>query len=130
MNYFLLVTASILAAAGQLSLKKGTMAPQNFPLAIDWITSSPVLHYFFSLIFNIYIWCGFVSYGLSFLLYLAALKNTDLSIARSFSALSYVIVISLSFIIFKDRITVLKLAGISAIALGILLIALAEGKAH
>lgn len=113
-----MILSSILAAAGQLSLKKGALAFNQL--------NSNTISYLFALARNPFIWGGFISYGLSFMVYMIVLRKVELSTARSFSALSYVIVISLSFIIYKDDFSWLKLAGILAIAGGITMIALAD----
>lgn len=118
MNYIFLIIASILAAFGQLSLKKGAISSTT--------EIQNIITYLFSLVLNPFMWSGFFCYGLSFLVYMIALKQLDLSIARSFSALSYVLVILLSFIFFNDSLNIYKILGISAIFLGIILIALSE----
>jgi len=102
---------------GQLSLKKSALQTQ--------IIYDKIFYYFIGLLKNPYAWIGILLYGLSFAVYMVALKNVKLSFARSFSALSYIIVIILSILIFKDfkdQINIFAVIGIILIAVGILFV--------
>ena len=114
MSIFLLIIAAFLAAAGQLFLKKA---------AISSVTENQqIIIYLFFLIKNLFAWLGAFSYAFSFLIYMIALKNVELSVARSFSTLSYIIIIILSVIIFKDNLNLITIIGSILISAGILLI--------
>ena len=65
-------------------------------------------------------------FGLSFAVYMIALKKVELTTARSFSTLSYIFVMILSFIILKDTVTPFKIIGIALITTGIFLVGIGE----
>jgi multidrug transporter EmrE-like cation transporter len=114
MNYVLLIISAILASGGQIFLKKSALTSS--------IVNQNYLQYFSSLILNLNSWFAVLAYGMSFFLYMIALQKIDLSIARSFNALSYVLIIVFSFIFFKDSISFIKIIGIIFITFGIFII--------
>lgn len=118
MNILLLIIAAFFAAFGQLSLKKSAITSKT----------SGVINYILSLFGNPFAWLSVVFYGISLLLYMIVLRKEELSIARSFSALSYILVITSSIFLFKESISLIKLSGIVFIAIGILLLGLSLGK--
>ena len=117
-NLFLLIISALLGALGQILLKKAASICD---------ISQGYLRYFFYLICNGYAWCGAISYFVSLALYMVALNGTELSIARSVSAFSYVLVIIISYFIFKDSITLLKVIGMLFITVGIFILGI-SGK--
>ncbi|MCK4798174.1 MAG: EamA family transporter [Spirochaetes bacterium] len=116
MSILLLIISAVLAAGGQLSLKKSALH--------SGISGQNIVFYFLNLIKNPYAWLGVFFYGTSFMVYMIALKRVKLSYARSFSALSYVLVIILSILIFKDNVNIITIIGIGFIAIGILFVGL------
>lgn len=65
---------------------------------------------------------GFVSYGLSFLLYTILLNKFDLSFISPLTvALVYILLMITAFVIFKEPITTSKMIGCGLILIGILL---------
>jgi len=63
---------------------------------------------------------GLVMYGLGVVNWLLALSHLELSYAYPFASLSYIGIIVGSYFIFKERITLLRLAGIAVIIAGVL----------
>ena len=117
MRYIFLIISAILASGGQLCLKKSAVEYSN-------ITLSNLFQYFVYLLTSIYSWLGVLCYGLCFAIYMIALNKVELGIARSFSALSYMLVILFSVIIFKDNITLFKVIGMTLITAGIIFISI------
>jgi multidrug transporter EmrE-like cation transporter len=117
MRFVLLIISAILAAAGQIFLKKSAVEFSSINL-------DNLLKYFIYLASNVFSWLGIVSYGLSFAIYMVVLNKVNLSIARSFNAISYILVILFSIIIFKDGIGLFKIIGISMITAGIIFISI------
>jgi len=65
---------------------------------------------------------GFISYGLSFLLYTVLLNKFDLSFISPLTvALVYILLMITAFVIFKEPITPSKMIGCGLILIGILL---------
>ncbi len=93
----ILIIGTLLASVGQLSFKFG----------VDYsVISVP------------YIILGFVLYGLSTLLYLFVLGRSHLSWAYSFTGLTYIFTNILALFVLNESITMLRWAGIAAIAIG------------
>lgn len=116
MNIILIVIAAILAAFAQLMLKKAAVT--------SVLPKDEIIVYFFNLIKNIYAWLGACSYGTSFIFYMIALKNIKLSYARAFSSASYILVIILSIVLYKEQVNFVTLLGMIVIGVGILLVGL------
>src|SRR5262249_59009023 len=64
---------------------------------------------------------GLVVYGLGVINWLLALSHLELSYAYPFASLSYIGIIIGSYFIFKERITLMRLAGIVVIIAGVLI---------
>lgn len=67
---------------------------------------------------------GLVVYGLGVVNWLLALSHLELSYAYPFASLSYIGIIVGSYFIFKERITLLRIAGIAVIIVGVLVTSL------
>jgi multidrug transporter EmrE-like cation transporter len=72
--------------------------------------------------FNIYLYLGFLYYGISALIYVFALKFVDLSTIYPVAGLNYVWVMLLSAKFLKEKVNVLKLFGLIFIIAGVILI--------
>ncbi len=112
-NLIILIVSALFGAAGQLLLKKS---------AVGCSMDGGYVRYFISLICNVYAWLGAFSYFISLGLYMIAINRTELSIARSVSAFSYVLVIVLSYFIFSEHFSVGKVVGMIFIAAGIFIL--------
>ncbi len=113
LNLFLLIISALFGAVGQIFLKKSAAACAEH---------SGIVQYFIALLCNGSAWVGAVSYFISLGLYMVALSRTELSAARSISAFSYVLVIVLSYFIFGDSFTPIKIAGMVCISVGVFLL--------
>jgi hypothetical protein CLOSPO_02603 len=112
MNILLIVLYVIFAVSGSTLIKYGGMKTVSklftvpfINLDISWIT-----------------FIGFISYGLSFLLYTILLNRFDLSFISPLTvAIVYLLLMITAFVVFKEPITASKIVGSSLILLGILL---------
>lgn len=108
----LLIMSVIFAGIGQLSLKTGVGSLGALSLArpgdIFRALTTPLVV------------IGFACYAGSSLTWLVALSQTTLSHAFTFAALNFVFVMSLSWIVLKEPMTVMKAMGIVLICLGFL----------
>jgi len=117
--FILLLVAISMGAAGQLMLKAGlSELPKDLP-------ALSVLGSIFS---NLRVFLGFVCYGLSSLVYLIALKQLPLSYAYPMVALSYVIVVVLSWRLFGEEISALRIGALVVILVGVVMLALSYPK--
>ncbi len=96
--------ATLLSASAQILMKIGM---QHFSLdLVAILTNLPLL-------------AGYVLYGLFTLLMVLALREGELSLMYPIISLSYVWVTALSYFIFHDTLSPLKLVGIAGIMAGV-----------
>jgi len=118
MNWVFLVSAGILAALGHTSLKHGLT--QMGPLIPQSCSILARIPYWLS---NLYIWLGLAGLGLSFLCWLSALSHIRLNIGYPFLAgLQYAVIILLSWLLLGGTMTLLKIAGVVSVFIGIILL--------
>lgn len=111
----LLLVAISLGASGQVLLKAGLSQ-----LAKD----APVSAILGSIFKNVFVFFGFACYGMSSLIYLVALKNLPLSYAYPMVALSYALVVALSWKVFGETVPPLRMGAVAVILAGVVMLAL------
>lgn len=109
----MLVVAVSLGAAGQLCLKYGVNQLGGGVGIVEVIKG----------IFTPYVFLGFVCYGLSSVIYLWVLSKLSLSFAYPFVALSFVLVIVLSWWLLGEDLPTLRILGVALILAGVLTVA-------
>lgn len=110
----LILALYVLATSGALVLIKLGSGSGAFAQIIDGKLS---------LNFNPSLTLGIISYGISFLLYMYLISKFDLGyIIPLTTALVYVLIFAASFLIFKETFTILKIAAITLIVLGVILL--------
>jgi drug/metabolite transporter (DMT)-like permease len=107
----------LLGAFGQIMLKKGmnTMGPLT-------LSTAQLVSILWHIATNPYVVAGLGMYVCSTMFWLIALSRVDLSYAYPFASLSYVVMLTASFFLFKEHLTALRLAGTLVVGLGVLLI--------
>jgi drug/metabolite transporter (DMT)-like permease len=113
------LASTILGVLGQLVLKIGMtrMGPQaigngrNFARLAWNIGTNP------------FVVGGLVAYGTGVFFWLVALSRAPLSYTYPFASLSYVLITLASFFLLKEKISLLRLAGILVICSGVLIVA-------
>lgn len=113
--FLILLLAISLGAAGQIMLKAGLSQLPESSSAVQVLTS---------IFTNVYVFLGFACYGLSSLVYLIALKRLPLSYAYPMVALSYVMVVALSWKVFGETIPPMRIAAVAIILTGVVVLAL------
>ncbi len=104
----LVFCCTVLGAIAQIFIKTGVTQLQHLdPIRI--VTNLPLL-------------VGYSLYGINTLLLMLALRDGELSVLYPIIALSYVWVTVLSIIIFKDSLNVWKVAGITLIIGGVIIL--------
>ncbi len=109
------------ASLGQILFKKGVMDTGEITF------KSSVFGELIRLVFNPLVFSGLVFYVVSTILWLMALSKTTLSFAYPFTALTFILVMLSSRVIFLESIPALRYFGIALIVLGILLSSVAKG---
>lgn len=104
-------------AVGQLLLKRGmnTMGPLT-------LSVSEIFTILLKMASNPFVVIGLMVYVASTVFWLTALSRVDLSYAYPFASLSYVIMLIVSWQIFREDITPLRLLGTLVIAMGVFIV--------
>lgn len=108
----------ILAALGQISMKKGMTQIDKIDNLSDLIKPSTLFH----MLTNIYVFIGLLLYAVSAFLWLGALSQLDVSLMYPLLSLGYVITAILAFIFLKENITLLRWLGIVLVVIGSFLV--------
>jgi drug/metabolite transporter (DMT)-like permease len=114
---FILFTVMTNAAA-QLMLKFGmiNLGPISF-------TADTAILRIFQIVFNPWVFAGLFTFVISMASHLYVLSKVDISFAYPFLSLAYVAVAIFAWLVFKEDLGGLKIAGIALICLGTVLIA-------
>lgn len=110
----LLLMAVALGVTGQMAMKTG----MNQVGQINALSISTLVRMFT----NVYVLLGFAAYAGSSLVYLMALSKLELSFAYPMVGLGYVIVVFLSWLLFKEPVSPARWAGVLMICGGAFLI--------
>ena len=114
---FILVTVFTNAAA-QLMLKAGMSSMGSLSFTAD----TAILR-IFQIVFNPWVFAGLTTFVISMASHLYVLSKVDISFAYPFLSLAYVAVAIFAWLVFKEDLGVLKIAGIALICMGTVLIA-------
>ncbi len=113
MKILLILTTVFLGVFGQILYKK-TMSGTG---------SLSVMDAFFVYIRSGYFWIGTIFYGLSLLLWMKVLSDTDLSYARPFAATGYILTAFFAMVLLGETVPLMRWLGIFLIAAGVVLVA-------
>ncbi len=113
----LVIFATIIGSFGPILLKHAT-------LRLDRNALSSIKQFLRATIGNWYLVLGLGFYGVSFIIYLFALKGADLSVVYPLVALAYVWVSFLSVWFLGERMTLMKWLGIGLLLVGATLVGL------
>ena len=116
MILLLIGISSFFTILGQISFKLGM---QRFSDARFTMNIGDMLPLLAKMVLNPFVIFGFISFGLGAILWLVVLAKEELSYAVPAAAMSYILVVFLGALIFKEPITVGKLAGVVLIGIGI-----------
>jgi multidrug transporter EmrE-like cation transporter len=115
-NFLLLFFCVALGVVGQLSLKHGMSTVGEIKLDISSIPSMLLRSFG-----NPYVLLGYVLYGISSLSWLIVISRVELSLAYPMIAIGYVLVVFLSWLIFSEHVTTLRVIGTLVICFGVFL---------
>jgi multidrug transporter EmrE-like cation transporter len=119
-SVLLLLMAVISASIGQVLLKKGVLVTGEVTF------KSSVIGELIKLVLSPIVFGGLILYFVSAILWLIALSKTALNYAYPFTALTFVLVMLSSRVIFLENIPTLRYFGIILIILGVLFSSLAK----
>jgi multidrug transporter EmrE-like cation transporter len=117
-EFSLIMTGVLLNAAGQLLLKAGVrqighfdFSPANIlPIGLKIASSLPIFG-------------GLACYGISVVVWILALSRVEVSIAYPMISIGYVVNAFLAWWLFGEMITAQRIAGITVIIIGVVLVA-------
>ena len=124
MKYILFILFTVLTnAAAQLLLKQGmiSLGPISF-------SSETLIQKIFQIVFNPWVFAGLFTFVISMASHLYVLSKVDLSFAYPFLSLAYVAVAIFAWLLFKEDLGAMKIAGIAFICVGTVLIAQSPQK--
>lgn len=104
-------------AAAQIMLKQGMLTVGGF--AAD---GRSILDFVLRTLLNPFVLAGLVTFVISMASHLVVLSRVELSYAYPFLSLAYVVVTAYAFFVFKEDVSMLRIAGIACICLGTILI--------
>jgi drug/metabolite transporter (DMT)-like permease len=120
-SLLLLIPAILSSTTGQLFLKMGMSQVGDFEFTPDAILT--VLP---QVIFNPFIWLGFIGFIGGTVFWLAVLSRAPLSLAYPVLALSYFVVVIEAWLILGEPLTWQLLAGVGIIFVGVVIVGLSE----
>ncbi|AYD40087.1 transporter [Clostridium fermenticellae] len=113
----LILISVLLGAVGQVLVKYGITGVQ-----LD-LTFRHLIPSIISIIKNLPVMCGIISYGVSFLLWIKVLSKVELSYAYPMVSMGYILVMIFSYFLFKENISILRIIGVAFIIIGVVLVA-------
>jgi drug/metabolite transporter (DMT)-like permease len=117
----LLLLSVLSASSGQVLFKKGVLMTGEVTL------KGSVIGELLKLVFQPVVFSGLILYVISTVLWLLALSKTTLNFAYPFTALTFILVMLSSRVVFLESIPTLRYFGIALIISGILLSSVAKG---
>jgi len=102
---------------GQLLLKRGMNSMGEITLSLNHLPEI-----LWNMATNPNVFFGLAIYGAGTIFWLAALSRVDLSYAYPFASITYVVILIASWVMFDERITLIRIIGTGVIGLGVLLI--------
>ena len=113
----LILVSVFLGAIGQVLVKYGATGLQlNF-------AGKYLIESILSILRNVPVMCGIISYGVSFLLWIKVLSKVELSYAYPMVSIGYIITMIFSYFVFKENISFTRLSGVVFIIIGVILVA-------
>ncbi|NMM65713.1 EamA family transporter [Clostridium sp. P21] len=112
----LILISVFLGAIGQVLVKYGAVNLQlNF--SGGYLISSIL-----SILKNAPVMLGIIAYGVSFLLWIKVLSKVELSYAYPMVSIGYILVMFFSYFLFKENISIIRVAGVVFIIIGVMLV--------
>lgn len=117
-----LISTDILETLSQLCFKKSALAAAG----LDVIDISGILPFLKNAWLSPFLWIGFLSVLLTFIIWSTILSKIDLSVAVPIASFSYILVPLVSIILLKEKISILRWSGIFFILIGVIFVSLSS----
>jgi len=116
-NILLILSSVLLNAFAQLFIRQGMLKLGKISMTIDQLWNMIIQS-----ITNLYIWAGMMSYAVSILLWMVVLSKVNVSLAYPFLSIGYIVTAIIAYFAFGEPITFQKIAGITIICLGVVVL--------
>lgn len=121
---FLLVSLNVVVEAfADLFMKKGLLSTGVNVTGFD-----NVLYVIYLNLQSPWIWLGIITYLVSFIIWITALRHVELSIAYPIGSTSYILVPIISIIFLRETVPLLRWLGIIGIVLGIIVLSRSRSR--
>ncbi len=130
LNYIHFILFTVLSnAAAQIMLKYGMSTHVQLEMASP-VTFSAIVMTVFKVLFNPWIFTGFLLFVVSMASHLYVLTKVDLSFAFPFLSLAYVVIAVFTWLVFKEDLNSWRIFGIGLIVVGTIFIAQGPASTH
>lgn len=119
----LIVIKDMIESFGDLFFKMGAIST-----GIHNVTTANALEFALRLTSNPWLWIGVIFYLANFFLWIALLSRVDLSVAFPMSSLTYIIVPLLAIVFLREKVQLVRWAGIFFIIIGVSLAGRSAGS--
>ncbi|HZQ09817.1 MAG TPA: EamA family transporter [Anaerolineae bacterium] len=123
-SLLLLIPAILSSTTGQLFLKMGMTQVGGFAF-----TPAAILETLPQVIFNPFIWIGFIGFFGGSVFWLGVISRAPLSLAYPILALSYFVVVIESWLFLGEQVSAQHLLGVAIIFIGVVIVGLSERPA-
>jgi len=117
-----LAFTDILETATQFCFKKSALTQSGFEIK----ALSDVFNFLAGAFLSGYLWLGFLSVLLTFIIWSTILSKVDLSVAVPVASSSYVLIPIVSIILLHEKVTLLRWSGIFFILLGVIFVSMSS----
>jgi multidrug transporter EmrE-like cation transporter len=118
MNNILLILVSVsLNAGAQLLMRLGMLKVGEVEIGASLIKLIP------RMTTNIFLWLSLACYAISIMSWMVVLSKVEVSFAYPFLSIGYVISAVIGYFFMGESLTVIRIAGIAVICIGVILIA-------
>jgi len=119
-----MLVATAAAAVGQIFVRRGMLQVGS----LENYQPAALAAYFWHAAMNAWVIAGTVLNTVFYVLFLAALSWTDVTVALPMTALEYGFAAALAVAVLKEQVSGLRWAGIALVVLGVILIARSGGE--
>ena len=108
-----------------ISVTLGVCGQLSFKYAMTRVGSIDFSHLttgLLAMVASPFVWLGLCCYGLSTVMWLIILSRVQLSFAYPLLSTGYILIVGLSYLIFKEPVTLLRFGGVLVIVAGVIMV--------
>jgi multidrug transporter EmrE-like cation transporter len=112
-NILLILVSVSINASAQIFMRKGMLRIGEVSI------SSSLIKVFPQMITNVFLWLSLFCYGVSIVIWMIVLSRVEVSFAYAFSSLGFVFVTIVSYFVFNENVTFIRIIGIALVCIGV-----------